>query len=440
MDGSDVNRNSAGRARTAAFAGLGLAAALTLSACASSASNNSGASSGPSSGTGTSVGSAVTAADLSIAQKYVGGTAGAAKSSLAPIKIGLVANVEGPTAQPYLADTADDVAKLVNSNLGGVAGGHPLQFVRCSFGGTAEEGQLCGQKFANDPSIKFVLFPGGTTGGPQLHAANNGAKAYLCTIGSPADANVANQFCTSGGPLASGAMITYMKQYVKAKSISLITIDDPSLVAIGKQVAGLFNAADIKVTTGLAPAGASDVTQTVLASKAQSTDGTLLLLPNDTTCIPIVKAFKSLNITKPVVALPGCADDSVKKATGDYPKFAFYEYGTDPHVADPQMSVYLHVMAANGTTVGSNAPQVFGSALLVAKLINELGANNLTTASVSKKLAAFTGPAFLGDDTLSFGNKPFTSIGSLRARFFSYTGNGKWVDATKGKWLVAPAP
>lgn len=423
------------KARMTALAGLGLSVALALGACASS--DETDASTPGGSGDAAAGTSTVTEDDVKVASEFIGGTPGAADPAKPPIKVGLVANVEGPTAQPYLADTAEDVADFVNEKLGGVGGGHPLEFVRCTFGGTAEQGQLCGQKFANDPEIKFVFFPGGTTGGPQLHAANNGTKAVVCTVASPADANAANTFCTTGGPLAAGAMVTYLKDYVKAKTVSIITLDDPTLASIVERLAGMVSAAGMEPSIGLTPAGATDVTQSILASKAQTTDATMLLMPNDVTCIPFVKAFKSLSIDKPVVALPGCTDDTVKEATGDYPQFTFYEYGPNIHIENPQMSVYLNVLGASGTKVGANGPQVFGSALLVAKLINELGAEDLTTDSVAQKLAAFTGPAFLGDDVQSFGNEPLTSVGSLRARFFTYEGDGEWTDATDGTWLSA---
>lgn len=408
---------------------LSVVAVLTMSACSSSGSAVNDASQSTKGDAPT-----ITDGDVAVASKFVGGGTGKADPSLRPVKVGLIANVEGPTAQPYLADTADDAAKLINERLGGVGGGHPLEFVRCTFGGSAQQGQLCGQEFANNPDISFVYFPGGTVGGPQLHAANDGAKAYLCTLASPGDASADNLFCTSGGPLAAGAMITYIDTVVKAKSVALISIDDPTLAAISKQVAGLFDAVNIPVKVGLAPAGATDVTSTVLASGAKTADVTMLLLPTASTCIPVVKALKALAITKPVVALQQCSEQSVVDATGGIPEFTYYDYGPSIHLKSPEMDVYRHVVGAYGTEEGATAPQVFGDGLLVAKLINDLGIDNLTTASVSAKLAKFTGPTFLGDSKLSFGNKPLTSVGSLRARFYSY-GDGKWTDATDGEWL-----
>jgi ABC-type branched-subunit amino acid transport system substrate-binding protein len=420
---------SSKRQRGALFT-LAIVTALLLSSCASS--NTTVPSPVPSAAKGS-----VSASDVAVANEFTGGTAGAAKSSLSPVKIGLIANVEGPVAQPYLAKVVTAAVKFINAKLGGVGGGHPLELVTCTFGGTAQAGQLCGQKFANDPSVKFVLYPGGTVGGPEMHAANNGAKVYLCTTASPTDTDVKNEFCTAGGPLSGGAIVTYIKDYLHAKTLSLITIDDPTLVAVAKQQIPIFEKAGIKVSLGLAPATATDVTTAVLASQAKSSDAVLLNLPAAATCIPFVKALKSLAVSAPVVSLPQCAEQSVVTAVGDYPQFTYLDYGTSVHIPDAKMQVFIHAMDAYDGASGAFSPQTFGDVLLAAKVINELGVDALTTDKISAKLGSMSGPTFLGDPTLAFGNQPFPSVGSVRARFFTYMGESKWTDATDGKWLAA---
>jgi hypothetical protein len=85
---------------------------------------------------------------------------------------------------------------------------------------------------------------------------------------------------------------------------------------------------------------------------------------------------------------------------------------------------------------GQNASQTFGTGLLLGKILNELGPNNLTPAKIGAKIKAYPGPAFLGDPILKFGTKPYPAVGTTRARFFTYTSSG-WKDATNGKWLSA---
>ena len=76
--------------------------------------------------------------------------------------------------------------------------------------------------------------------------------------------------------------------------------------------------------------------------------------------------------------------------------------------------------------------------MTLAKWLNEIGASHLTSAAITAKARAFTGPEFLGSPHIKFGVQPFPAVGSLGVRFFTYLGNGKWKDATGGKW-VCPA-
>ncbi len=421
---------------------LCVGSALAISACGSSSSTSSSSTTSNStaaSSTTQSTGSGkITAADIKVVHNYVGGTIGT-KATKSPIKIGVVVGNSGATGQPYLATDYRNAMTIVNDDLGGIDG-HPISIVQCDFGATAQQGQICGSQFANDSSIKAVLFGGGTIGSAQLHAANNGAKPYLCTVGGPAEANVANTYCTSAGALAGSAILTYMKTYLHAKSVAIDSVTDPTLDAIVNSQKPQYSAQGITAKTGFSPAGATDVTSTLVASGATTADAILLELPLDSTCAPYVKSIKSLGITKPVVSLLTCADANVAKQVGSIPNYTYLSYGQNTDVADPtgQSTVFNDANTAFASGAGENGPQAFGTALLLAKIMNEVGPNNLTTAAISAKIKAYTGAAFLGDTKLAFGTKPFPSIGSLRARFYTRETNG-WKDATGGKWLT-PLP
>ena len=53
-------------------------------------------------------------------------------------------------------DGAEIAVKFINEQAGGI-GGHPLELVKCYIASTEEEGQQCGQQFANDESIVAVV-------------------------------------------------------------------------------------------------------------------------------------------------------------------------------------------------------------------------------------------------------------------------------------------
>jgi branched-chain amino acid transport system substrate-binding protein len=351
----------------------------------------------------------------------------------------VVSNV-GATGQPYLAADYRNAVHIINDDLGGISG-HPIDLVQCDFGATAQQGQICGSQFANDPTIKAVLFGGGTIGGAQLHAANHGAKPYLCTVAGPAEANVPNTYCTESGALAGETIPTYLKDYLHAKSVAIDSVSDPSLDAIINGQKPLYAKQGIAATTGFSPAGASDVTSTLVASGATKADAVLLLLPVASTCAPYVKSLKSLGVTKPIVSLATCSGPTVAKAVGgEIPNFTYLSYGQNTDLPDPtgQSTLFNDANKALQNGAGQNGAQAFGTGLLLGKILNEVGPNNLTTAAISAKIKAFTGPAFLGDPQIKFGTSPFPSVGTVRARFYTHTDSG-WKDATGGKWL-SPLP
>ena len=89
---------------------------------------------------------------------YVGGS-GAADASLSPVKIGYFNQQGGAIEVTHTnIDGINAAVKYVNEEAGGI-GGHPLEVVTCYVANTEEEGQQCGQKFANDDSIVAVCRP-----------------------------------------------------------------------------------------------------------------------------------------------------------------------------------------------------------------------------------------------------------------------------------------
>jgi branched-chain amino acid transport system substrate-binding protein len=425
------------RRRTRALATLvtGVVVAASVSACGGSSSSTSSAGSGSATTSG-STASGLTAKDIQTVHAYVGGTIGA-KATKSPIRIGMVVSNVGATGQPYLASDYRNAIHIINDDLGGISG-HPIDLVQCNFGASAQQGQLCGSQFANDPSIKAVLFGGGTVGGAQLHAANNGAKPYLCTVASPPDATAKNTYCTQSGALAAGSILTYMKEYLHVKSVAIESITDPTLDAIVNLQKPLYAKQGITATTGFAPAGSTDVTSTLVASGATKADAVLLELPVAATCAPFIKSLKTLGVTKPIVSLLTCSGSTVASQVGGIPHYTFLSYGQNTDLPDPtgQSQVFNDANKSLLNGAGQNASQTFGTGLLLGKILNELGPSNLTPAKISAKIKAYPGPAFLGDPVLKFGVPPYPAVGTTRARFFTYTSSG-WKDATNGKWLSA---
>ncbi len=112
---------------------------------------------------------------------YVGGS-GAADASLTPIKIGYINQEGGPIE---IGKTADDGvaigAKFINEQAGGI-GGHPVEIVNCFIAQNEEEGQQCGQQFANDPEIVAIVTGAVAIGSESLHAALAGSKPVVVGV------------------------------------------------------------------------------------------------------------------------------------------------------------------------------------------------------------------------------------------------------------------
>ena len=118
---------------------------------------------------------------------YVGGS-GPADDSLEPIKIGYFNQQGGAVEVTHTnIDGVNDAVQYVNEEAGGI-GGHPLEVVTCYVANAEEEGQQCGQQFANDDSIVAVISGPTFIGTESFYAALAGSKPVIHGVSvSPAD-------------------------------------------------------------------------------------------------------------------------------------------------------------------------------------------------------------------------------------------------------------
>jgi branched-chain amino acid transport system substrate-binding protein len=384
----------------------------------------------------------ITSADIKVGLAYTGGKAG--KATGTPIEVGSVVANQGVLAQPWLSAGQEAAVLFVNNYLDGIDG-HPIKLVDCSaFGETAQQGEACGTQFANDSAIKAVLFAGGLAGVTQLHAANDGKKVYLCVLPGPSDTNVPNEFCTSPGIFSNAAVPVYLKTLHNVKTVAEPTPDDPTLVAVENQENVTFKKLGLTTKEGLAPLTSTNVTSAVVASGAQTADAVFMTLTSYPLCAEYARALKSLGIVnKPVISLNNCASSTVQSQLGGLPDWTFDSVGPFTELPNPQIHVFSDATSQYASQVGNAegsggyAPQTFGNVLLLTKIFNELGPQNLTTAAIAAKFKAYTGGMFDGYPHLKFGTKPYPSIGTLATRFYTHNSNGTWTAADGGKWIIA---
>jgi hypothetical protein len=388
----------------------------------------------------------VPSAALSAALSYTGGKAGAANPKLSPISIGWVSDETALTGHPGNTAGVKAAVALVNKQLGGIAGGHPLKLVPCYITQTAAQGASCAQSMLNNAGVKVVAEGELLTGEQPFISTMNGQKPVISvfTEGMGTDPNA---FYLDGAIQGQIATVTYLATIVKAKTVAVLGPDLPGVSAALGMFQALFKALGVTATVSIYPNAATDLTASIEASGATSANALFAVASTPSECIALAQAFTQLNVTAPVVSLPLCLGAVTKAALGDNPKWTYVYTSLNPaapHPANSQTAAYDSAMAAYSNPSDEQSgfsPLTFGTILTIVKWMNELGSPaKITSAAISAKAAAFKGPMFMGDSKLVFGQKPFPDIGSVRALFYTYLGKGKFKEVSGGKWLCPPVP
>jgi len=450
-----VRRHS--RLRLAGVAAIAVAA-LAAAGCSSSSSSSSSSSTPTSSSSSTSSPTATGAGtggqgaqSVTNYVQYVGGTAGAANKSLAPVYIGYVNQQGGPTAVGLLATAGAQMAvNYANAELGGIDG-HPIQLVTCFIASAEEEGTVCAQKFLANKKIDVV----------ELGGVAIGVQSFFSTLGSsipvidgvaatPIDAVQPNAVILFGDATHILAPFgTYARDVLHAKTAALVYPSDNAGIATGAAAvkAGLQQAG-ISVKAVGYPESQTDLTSVLTAAGAQTAD---LVIPYSDTagCVNLAKSLQTLGITNPkkILSAPLCLNGQVISGLGDWPHWTYSIasslYGD---TTDPGMLTYMSVAQKYSTPADAPDPWNivdFGQTLTTIKIMNEVGYANLSPAGILAKAKAFTGPQALGAPALDCGkysNAP--GVCNDRIQFFEYDGG-----VTKGKpdwikmagWLQPPS-
>jgi branched-chain amino acid transport system substrate-binding protein len=448
-----VRRHRSGR--RAAYLGTVLlgVAALAAAGCSSGSSNSSSSGSasapGTPSGNATSVASATASAgsnqhvQVTNYLQYVGGKAGPATSSLAPVEIGYVNQQGGQQVIGALATNGAQMAvNYINKELGGV-NGHPLKLDTCFIASAEEEGTGCAQKFLANKNIK-VIATGGVVIGIQSFFSTLGGKVPVFdgVAALPVDGAQSNSIVLFGdGTHVLGPMGTYASTVLHAKTASVIYPNDASDTPGALAVKAGLVAAGVKVTMGPFPPTATDLTGVLTAAGASTADMVVPFVAANQ-CVNIAKALIKLGITdtKKIVSAPLCLNGQVAQGLGgDFPIWTYsIASSLFGDTSDQGMPAYEAVAAKYTTPADAPDPWEivdFGQLLTVDKILNEVGYANLTPATILAAGKAFKGPQALGAPSLNCGEfAAAPGICNNQAQFFEYTGHNKWVKAAG--WLA----
>jgi branched-chain amino acid transport system substrate-binding protein len=377
--------------------------------------------------------------------KYVGvKKIGPANPRLAPITIGWV-NAQGGIVQSPESTLAMDAAlKVINTYLGGVAGGHPLKAKKCFVVQQESQGQACAQQFLNNPNVKLIMegfLPFGATG---FHQTNQGKKPVIgYDPVSNSSATAKNTYeITSGLFGTDPGEVAYAAGILHAKTVSLLyPEDDPAGVTAAKLFQQIAAGANLKVTAVGFSSTATDLLAPMTAAGVQSTDVSVVFLVNPTVCQAGSKAIDQLH-PKHVIALALCLDPAVAQSLGDYPKWTYVTTNESANLpqADPYVAGWLKAISTlvpKNPGVFSPFPQLaFATTLTIAQQIDKIGFPKFSSASFAARMKTYRGPSMFGPPNLKFGSVPgLPALGSTAVRLYTYLGKGKWEDATGGKWV-----
>jgi branched-chain amino acid transport system substrate-binding protein len=366
---------------------------------------------------------------------YVGGS-GAADASLSPIKIGYFNQQGGAVVVSDTNVTGINAAvKFINEQAGGI-GGHPLEVVTCYIANTEEEGQQCGQQFANDDSIVAIETGPTFIGTESFYAAIAGSKAVVAGVSvSAADTVQATAAVLFGGAkyiLAPYA--TFARDTLGVKSAALVYPEGAGQDEGAKGQSSAFEAAGIPIKVVSYPANTPDLTVPLLAAGAQDVDLVMPVInPND--CVKFAEATRQLGIPdEKVLASPICINADVAAGLGDLPKWLYAvasSLSIDP--SDPSVPPYTDILKAQGLESSIGDPWVlvgFGQMMTLGKWLNSIGPDNISTDSIVSEMKAFKGPLILGSPVLQCGKYPEApGVCNDFTQFYKYDGGGAWKQA-----------
>jgi branched-chain amino acid transport system substrate-binding protein len=337
------------------------------------------------------------------AVQFTGGTAGAATKS-GPVTVG-VEEPEGVAAGSFAGygSIVRAAQSYIDKQLGGV-GGHPIVLDTC-LAATSQDAQTCGEQFANNPKISFVVnginFFDDT---PFFTALQSKGIPIITPLG------ITSASLTSANSIVYGpsipnyypAFAEYVVQHGLSKGpLSVLYANNQSGLASLGIIKQAFTAAGITGATyapvpynGTAPQYTSAV-QAAGATKAKA----IVELFGDTVCISVQNALKALGGApsgQQQLVTNGCLDSLVLKSFGGHlpTSWRVFNFGNSPYVPGVSTGVNSYLAAAKKyaptADAGTPASLVFANIITADKIANQVGYANITPAAMYKAEAAFT--------------------------------------------------
>ena len=363
------------------------------------------------------------------------GGSGAADASLEPVKIGYFNQQGGQVEVSNTNVTGVEIAaKYINEEAGGI-GGRPVEVVTCYVANAEEEGQQCGQQFANDDSIVAVLSGPTFIGTESFYAALGGSKPVVHGVSVSAADTVQDTAAVlyGGAKYILAPYATFARDTLGVESAALVYPEGAGQDEAAAGQASAFEAAGIPIEVVSYPADTPDLTAPLIAAGAQDVDLVMPVInPND--CVKFEQAIQQLGIPdEKVLASPICINAEVGAALGDLPLWLYAvasSLSIDP--TDPSVPPYTDILTAQGQDQHIGDPWVlvgFGQAMTLARFMNAVG-DDLTPDAIVSEMKEFEGPLILGSPVLECGKYPEApGVCNDYTQFYKYNGAQEWEQA-----------
>ncbi|MGH2744642.1 MAG: ABC transporter substrate-binding protein [Thermoleophilaceae bacterium] len=377
------------------------------------------------------------------ALQYTGGTAGKADPDKTPITIGYINQEDSVPSFPEATAGLNAAVEYVNAELGG-ADGHPVVIKKCVVR-SEEDGQKCATEMANDSKVQFIILGVTAVGQKSIYSVVAGKKPIISASPSTIDDLTAkNAYAyTSGGPGIIAGMAIFTAKYLKGiDKVGVIHGDNPA----AKQSAEQFlkplllqlGVKDVKLVAVADNATSPDVASAIQAAGGDQIDA-LVAFVTVPACIATYDGLQSLGISPTVVATGLCFGTPMTKHLKDIGSsdevpdgWYFAAYGYSYFIPDEAsgMKTYLaKIKQYAGTDVEYTgfAGFLFADLLTSVKFINEIGADQLSSAAIAQKMKDFKGPMMITSGPMECGySKMFAALCGQQVGIEQYKG-GKWL-------------
>jgi len=336
---------SSRRARTRLW-GAGAVTLSLLAACSSSASTSPATTSPPT--TAAPAASTTTpTSDSAAPTSTAAANPSSAFPNLAPptgkeMVIGLV-NTEGTPGLDFPEMRTDLQAAVDYLNKHGGMGGRPIKIENCTAKGSPETSQACAQQLVGK-KVEMVLlgldlFPDYAT----YTAAKIPVVGVLPIL--PGDYTANALFLTGGNATTTGAMTAAAVEHYKAKTVGIVSSDNPGANGTEASLTASLDVAGIKHYTIKGGDNETDAGYQGLMKQAAAKNPDLLVsLYSDAGCIGTIRGRAALKITIPTITTAICSGSSVLKQVGD-DALGWSFVGVQTQQDTPELKILQEILA-----------------------------------------------------------------------------------------------